>query len=225
MSVNVFDYEPVAAILKGVAARKEKRNLVITADEGARFGIRDLWNDRERVTRLIRQAVRRNGGFEMLRQPVGLTDSPQFASRIDAQMNPVGILWWFPSYEAFDEWECLRDNGQVVFRYGATIRPEGGRKHKVVRRLHEDLDFPNDWHGAMQAWFTVAGELAYRNVDIPSEWQYTPPMSRDPREHEDPLFEECTKVQAEALIHAGNVIRRYVRGIERLWEREGRKRS
>ena len=73
-----------------------------------------------------------------------------------------------------------------------------------------DLFSLDEWDGAMGALFSIASEMFMRDLDIPSEWGYSPGMTDDPREPESIEFEACKEASDSDLEETGKMLNRYL---------------
>jgi hypothetical protein len=73
-----------------------------------------------------------------------------------------------------------------------------------------DFSLKHDsWGHTMTALFDICGEMYYRNLDIPVNWQYRPsPCSGDIREHDSGFFDPCAMATDSALLEFGTVLNR-----------------
>ena len=85
------------------------------------------------------------------------------------------------------------------------------RRH-IASMVREDKSDP--FACSMNAWFLVAGVLYDRGEDIPQHWQYKPGLG--PLADFDSYdIEEVQATPTEELIHAGNVLERYTRFLDK----------
>ena len=68
------------------------------------------------------------------------------------------------------------------------------------------------WGETMEVWFTIAEELWFRNLAVPSEWEFRPSAiltTNDGREKDSYWFELFDKAKAKDLRKIGALIHRY----------------
>jgi hypothetical protein len=96
-------------------------------------------------------------------------------------------------------------------KHGHALMRERGSLLQVAR-----IDWDADAYGnAMMAWWAVCDELNFRGAPIPDEWRYRPGGFgiTDIRDITCPLGQAAASEHVNALLYAGEVLRRAVKKI------------